>query len=479
MISGKQTLGSIDQALYGARGQIRDLDERIQNASTDLLRLGQSESEQYKALAKLHVDWITSGATIQSLHQTGHRLGELLAAREQSLQELQQQIDTVQARQTALEKERAAQARQAEQAAEALDAAEAAAQERLTKDAAYQTQLERAQKADQTAQYAEKKTQLAEQDRLEKGKPYEADRFFMYLWKRHYGTAKYRANPLIRFLDKRVARLCGYNEARANYAMLLEIPVRLQQHAERLRQQAEKEYEALRELEQAAVKGGDIPKLQEANDEEQQKVDALDEEIARNEKQFQSLLQQRAVFVAGEDDEFRQAVDTMAQAFRRENIITLRQAAQATPTPDDDAIIAQLSAIEQEKAQLTDNLAQYQQMLKGHQQRLQELEAVRRKFKSHRYDDMNSGFVNGAMLGVMLNEFLGGLLNGDNLWREIQRQQQTRRVRSNPTFGSGGFGRSGSVWRSGRMGGVFGGGGFRTGGGFGGSNDGFRTGGGF
>jgi len=65
------------------------------------------------------------------------------------------------------------------------------------------------------------------------------------------------------------------------------------------------------------------------------------------------------------------------------------------------------------------------------------------------------------------------------LWRQIQRQQQTRRVRANPTFGSGGFGRSGSVWRSGRMGGVFGGGGFRTGGGFGGSNDGFRTGGGF
>lgn len=478
MISGQQTLASIDQALHSARIQMRELDERIQSASAELLRLGQAESEQYKALAKIHVDWVTSGTTIQSLHQTGHRLGELLAAREQALQDLQQQIDTVQAHLTALEKERAAQARQAEEAAEALDATEAAAQEQLTEDAAYQTQLERAQKADQTAQYAEKKTELAEQDRREKGKPYEVDRFFMYLWKRHYGTAKYRANPLIRFFDKRVAKLCGYAEARANYAMLLEIPVRLQQHAERLRQQADKEYEALRELEQAAATGGNLPGLQEAYDEEQKKVDALDEEIERNEQQFQSLLQQRSVFVSGEDDKFRQAVEIMAQEFRKENIVSLRQAAQATPTPDDDAVIARLTAIDQEKAQLKDSLAQYQQMLKGYQQRLQELETVRRKFKSHRYDDMHSGFADGAMLGIMFNEFLGGLLNGDNLWRAIQRQQRTRRVRANPTFGSGGFGRSGSVWQSGRSGGGFGGGGFRTGGGLG-SRDDFRTGGDF
>lgn len=82
---------------------------------------------------------------------------------------------------------------------------------------------------------AEKKAEQAERDLAEKRVPYEADPLFMYLWNRGFGTGAYRANSLVRYFDRKVARLVGYHGARANYATLLELPVRLREHAARLR----------------------------------------------------------------------------------------------------------------------------------------------------------------------------------------------------------------------------------------------------
>ncbi len=474
MISGRETLASIEQALQEVKRQVRELDVKIQGASAELIRLGQEESEQYKALAKLRVDQILGGELTSSLDATAWQAGQLLAERERALTDLQRNVDALQARQTELEAARAAQARRVEEAAKALDEAEGNAQERLAQDAPYQVQLARAQQVDRTAKHAEQKRELAEQDRGEKGKPYEADRLFMYLWRREYGTSRYRANPLIRYLDGKVARLCGYHQARANYAMLLEIPARLREHAQQVRKQADQEFDTLRALEQAAVAAGEVPAAQAALAEEQKKVDALDDQIEQVEQESQQLLAKRAAFAAGEDEDFRKAVELMAVEFRRDSIVALRREAQLTSTPEDDRIITRLAAIEEQKGWLEEALGHQQQALRGHQQRLSELESVRREFKRHRFDDMHSTFADGALLTLVLNEFLGGLLSREKLWRTIEHQQRRSPTRADPTFGTGGFNRAGSVW--GRGG--FGGGGFRTGGDFG-SEGGFRTGGKF
>ena len=64
-----------------------------------------------------------------------------------------------------------------------------------------------------------------------KGKPYENDPLFMYLWTKKHGQAEDRSGAFVRFFDRKVARLVGYSDARANYAMLQEIPARLREHA--------------------------------------------------------------------------------------------------------------------------------------------------------------------------------------------------------------------------------------------------------
>ena len=84
---------------------------------------------------------------------------------------------------------------------------------------------------------AEEKATQAAADREEKRRPYEADPLFMYLWRRRFGTRDYRAGNLVRYLDRKVAHHIGYEAARVNYAMLLELPERLREHVERLKQE--------------------------------------------------------------------------------------------------------------------------------------------------------------------------------------------------------------------------------------------------
>ena len=74
----------------------------------------------------------------------------------------------------------------------------------------------------------------------------------MYLWQRRYLTPDYAAGVITRMLDGRVARLIGYGDARSNYFMLTELPLRLRQHADEQARIAEAELDKIRRLEAEA-----------------------------------------------------------------------------------------------------------------------------------------------------------------------------------------------------------------------------------
>jgi hypothetical protein len=91
--------------------------------------------------------------------------------------------------------------------------------------------------SDSVTRNAQEKLAQAEADRDEKRRPYEADPMFMYLWRRRFGTRDYEAGNLVRYLDRKVAHLIGYEAARVNYTMLMELPDRMREHVERLNQE--------------------------------------------------------------------------------------------------------------------------------------------------------------------------------------------------------------------------------------------------
>src|SRR5690606_13717072 len=104
----------------------------------------------------------------------------------------------------------------------------------------------------------------------------------MYLWRRRYGTSEYVGGGLTRWLDGKVARLIGYADARANYARLSELPVRLREHAERVGARADEELARLAELDEQGRAAAGVPALEQEHDDLAAQVAEVDEEITKN-----------------------------------------------------------------------------------------------------------------------------------------------------------------------------------------------------
>jgi len=476
MISGRDALGFIDESLHQERGRIDTAEVRITDISRQLLALQESRLEDYRELARLRVDMIAAGKMLSSIDALELQVAAALQVRESARAELDKHIATMEDERSALEAQREARRKTLEKAAETLDVAEAATQARLDAEPDYRAQEQRTRDAEAIARHAEDKAVQSEQEKNEKGQSYRDDPLFMYLWKREYGMPQYRAWPLTRWLDSKVAHLIRFEDARANYARLQEIPLRLREHADRKKRDAEAAFALLRELDEKAREQDGVVALEQARDNEQAELETIDTRIQETAERHQQLMQRKEAFAAGADEHYRKAVEYVASELRRDDIRELRRDALATPFPDDDMIVNRMFEHEQQAEQLEASLGELKKALRQQHEKVQELESLRTDFRRRRYDQPGYGFSDGTLITAMLSSFLNGMLDRDGLWRVLEQQQRYRPQRTDPTFGSGGFGR-GTVW-GGRRGGFGGGrgGGFGRGGGGGG---GFRTGGGF
>jgi hypothetical protein len=477
-LNGRKALTEIDKFLSSVRGHLTNIDLEFGNTRAALARLRSKEIGLYAELAKLRLLAIEQEDVLDALDNADREATAILDEREAAADELD---GKVRAAETALaedEQRRAAQQQLVDAASETLDAAEADAQERLTTDEAYRAQLAQTEQADFVADQAEDKAAAATSDRIGKGKPYEDDPLFSYLWTRGFGTSRYRAFPLMRWLDGRVAKVCSYEPARRNYALLVEIPERLGEHATAMRARFEREAEALAELEEAAAAEAGVPERQRELESAEQALESVDTAIAEREDEIRDLRAERGRFAAGDDDLYQRCIAVLSGAMQRKSIDFLRERAARTVRRDDDEIVRQLAELDREARRTENNLSEFQQLHDRESNRLRQLEDLRRRFKAERFADPFSEFRDWALIALVLREFLRGAAGSADVWKTMKRQQRTRRVKANPHFGTLRFPRAPKPgpWRMPKGG--FGGGGFRTGGGFKGGG-GFKTGGGF
>jgi hypothetical protein len=301
-LSGRRALAQIDAALDKARGGLSSLDAEFSAASTELAKLELTEVGILTRLAKLRLLAIERGEVVQALDDADRRAEQILDEREAAAAALSGKLDAAQTKLAGDEARRAEQQKAVETALASVDEAEAKAQSRLNADEAYTAQLESTKQTDFVADQAEEKASAARRDRLEKGRPYEHDPLFSYLWSRGYGTPAYRAWPLTRWLDGLVAKRCGYEGARRNYAMLIEIPRRLDEHAAEMRGRFAHEVEALRKLEEQAAAAAGVPELQSKLDAEQKTLGEIDGAITETEDRIRTLVEERGHFASGDDD---------------------------------------------------------------------------------------------------------------------------------------------------------------------------------
>jgi chromosome segregation ATPase len=447
LISGSQVLKGLDRGLAELRQEMRSMDDAIERSTARMEELGVEKLGLYRKLAERRLAQLERGDVIRDLDTGSRQIRDLLEQRMQAHRALLQKISDHEAERDSLEHEREQKRLKVEAAEATLDEREAEVQLRLEQDDAYGAQLRQAHEADAVAQRAEAKTQDAIDDKAAKGAPYESDKLFMYLWNRHFGTSEYSANPVARLLDRWVARLIDYDKARPNYWMLNEIPRRLQAHAESARAAADAEFERVKALEASAKAEMGITELEGELDEEERALAELDAGIARVEQELAVLGEDRARFAAGEDELMASARERLATELKTDGIATLVRHAAATPEPDDDLLVQQISDVDERLALLADELMDDRKVYGRRTAKLRDLEGVRRQFKQHGFDDMRSVFTDEKTVGSALQQFLRGLLDDDDLWRLLARSHRVRRVQARPNFGSGGFPPLPGSWR--------------------------------
>jgi hypothetical protein len=461
MITGRDTLQKINDYVLQAESKIEYADREMEKLASRLGRLRLEQAEQFRKLARFRLGEMNSGHMVARLTKAYHVVEAYLEHQRQAMAELESDLEQLNQSQQKLEQHRDSRIDERDKAVEAFQRQLEKSKEKLKQDEGYRIQKEKALRAAAVSRRADEKASQSEADLANKGKPYQDDEIFMYLWQRQYMTPDYRSSGIIRMLDDWVARLVDYRETRADYHMLNELPIRLREHADQAAEEAERQQQALLALENQAAEKDGLGTLQSALDKAEEQLQQINEEIENHEKKHQQLLAQKADFAAGEDEHTQKAVEVLAAELEREDTIELYRQAQATPRPEDDAIVMQLHKLQQEEGKITQRLSDLKSDRQQQQKALEELAKLRREFRRSNYDAGFSSFPTNLGLGMLLGEILRGGRSSGSAWGRIGDAQKWDfpDLGGSGGGGFGGFGGFGS-------GGGFGGGGFRTGGGF-------------
>jgi len=480
MLTGRQTLGTIEHSMADLRREEAELSKRIERSTRAVTDLQERQSEAYRDLARFRLDTDAAGTLNTRLDSAAREARRLLDKRNADYKVLSEQL-----RQSETERNQKLKKRQ--ELDEARDLAENqmdelmdAVDSRLENDSAYLAQRETTEQAIATAEAAADKARTSEQDRETKGKAYDADPLFVYLWDRGYGTPDYAYRGLTRSLDHWVAGLIRYNDARANYAMLTGIPDRMARHAERCAEIAEQEEEKLAEFSRNAMTDAAGTDLVGSIETYSDEIEQIDTDIEKLDQQIDTLAGALAEFSGGEDADFQKAEEHLSESLKSDDLNDLWQAAIDTPSPEDEKIVQRIEDFRERVEEVAREIRQDRELQRDIGRRRAELADVIKRFRSKGYGSWESTFSDDKLTTVLLGELVKGAITGADYWARAERSHKRRKPRGRKVAfpngtglpkSMGGFGRSRS--RSGRSGG-FGGGGFKRGGSFGGG--GFKTG---
>lgn len=460
-MTGRQAMAEIDRGLETLRKEEERLTRELSALTSKIAEAQTDETGALGDLArfKLAADRSDVG---ERLDQASKRAGDLMRERDRAIAQLEEnraakaeELARLQANLDALRAD-------LDEVEDRIEALAPEVEAKLAADPKHQELVAAAEAVVATAEAAAKKADQAEADLAEKSTAYKNDILFMYLWQRGFGTPEYRYRGLTRTLDRWVANLIGYLEARPSFVLLNEIPIRLRQHAEDVAMKAEA-------AAMAVTESGNKMLAELAGEDLASRADALatgiaaqEEAMAPLEEEAAGLDERASEYAAGEDETFRQAIEALSRSIAGDDIRALRREAEATPSPDDERFVERLARARAEISRLEPQVTTLRKEVAEVAERRKDLLKIARDFRSRGWEHRGHTF----NFGDMMTGFMLGRISRGMFWGGITNSHRGVSV-----------GRSGFGGGFGGFGGGFGGGGFRGGGGFGGG--GFRTGGGF
>jgi chromosome segregation ATPase len=426
-VSGQETLASIERALKQVSDDVDRLKAELDKTGKDKAELLAKRLDAFKDLAKFQTKLSLVDGVIDEADRLSAQVRTTLTARQKTIaaleareaeanaerEELTARLDALRAEIASLESQ--------------LDAYGDQAREQLDSDKDYKARSDRYDELKGMAEKALEKARKSRDEEVRKGAPYRDDPLFSYLWERKFGTSNYDKTGIIRVLDQWVARLIGYQDARSNFAVLTQIPPRLEAHAERVRKLMEAEREQLDKVEAEKIRALAGKTFLSGLDAAHQKRETLTAGLERLNAELTETGQQLKTYAEGLDQSFRDAVEKTAGFLEGQSLTALRSEARNTPDAGDDEIVAAIGRLADERNALEELGKQKSEELDKAFRRKEELLRIAADFRRSGYDAPGSVFQpgrDGGTTQALLQLLLHGAITAVEYWARTQSNQR-------------------------------------------------------
>ena len=421
-VAGPRVLAALDEALHDIR---REEDEIVRKLGRSAERIAKVRDTTVELLHQLAAGRLEPELTAElssriALAQTAARAtlkdrGAELAASMAGLGRLEREH-------AGLVADRSATLEEIDRQQAALRTLSSRIAAAIARDRDYERQQQNLAQLKAVAVAARAKARQADLDREQRGRPYRDDPLFSYLLGRGYGTPQYGARGLVARLDRRVAKLIGFETAFEHYQMLNAWPQLLRAHAELQAAKAAEAESEIDEVERTAIDAAGGNGVRLALSEAQAKLAAIDARLLQIQDERDAATQAQTVLAGADDAEFERATNAFAQALGSPDLSSLITRARRLAGPV-DPVIAQLDDARLRVIEERTDIGEQHSRLRTLAARRRALEDIEYEFKALKFDDPRSLFRDDGLIGETLSRFLTGAIEAQTYWAAFRRSQ--------------------------------------------------------
>lgn len=411
-------LGEIDGRAQKSRANIERLHEQSRNAVLELEELQRKETQLFLQLASFQAAQSKDDNLLQEVSNAEKEAFRLLALRDDALKKQDERFKALQEQIKGVEERRQSFTDKIAALNVNYDALERDIFVKLVRDEQHQQLSKTIAETQHQIDRVEQKIPLIEQDKNDKIKAYHDDSLFMFLKGIEYGTKAYKRTAVQRMLDKWVARISGFEDARRNYRVLSALPQKFMDHLTALETKLDDVQAQLEAYIRAAVlkDGGD--KLAAEIEAYEQDILGLDQELLTLESQLGIIQDVRHEIITGQDTHSKEAQKYLGFFLKNKSLDQLKREAANSPSPEDDEIVLSLYDLEKQKSSLSKSITDYEHMIISEERRLSDVQQIRKDYKDYGYDKRPQGKAGGSF-SVLLEQVLSKTVKSDIFWRGV------------------------------------------------------------
>lgn len=458
-MNGNELARKLRDQRNSTSSEINSLEKKMNNLVSDETDIKTELSELYGTFSRLRLKNLEADK-VTYITRVGADALQLLAERKSKISSTQVQLEsTIQTINTLQEKLYEAQ-KVADESSDELTSAHQAADQQLSGIPEFQDAHRKVMNKQSVYYAAVQKSESATNELSEKRKAFEADKTFMYLWKRGFGTTDYKVKGLFRNLDEWAASTVGFTDARKKFELLHKLQEYLKDKAEKLGEQYLESQLAADQIRSTIEAQCGVPTFLEKLNQHELNVDNIRSELIeynRTKLKLESFLSSTADKT---DDMYAKIQSNHAMLLRCLPLESIEKIALSTESNEDDQLVSKIKTVKHSLTTISGDIKNLVTMIESARAKRARLDTALRKFKSKGYESnsykfnrFDEGLITGYMLGtISLHSFDSSMSNA-----------ATYNPPSSAYSPSSSFGNSS---------------GFSTGGNFGGGSS-FSTGGGF